>query len=58
VELIIVNISLFKTLFLLFVKLLSRLGQVFFTDMVSRAIDFRLDWIRKNERTIFGGRTR
>jgi hypothetical protein len=33
---------------------LSRLGQVYMVDMVSRAIDFRLDWHKHNQETIFG----
>lgn len=36
-------------------QVLSRLQQVYICDQTSRAIDFRLDWIKKNQRTIFGG---
>ena len=34
--------------------LLSLPGQTYFVDQVSRAIDFRLDWQRRNKNLIFG----
>ena len=34
---------------------MARLGQTYLVDNVSRAIDFRADWHKKNRNTIFGG---
>jgi hypothetical protein len=34
---------------------LSRVGQLYLTDMVSRGIDFRLNWHKINQNYIFGG---
>ena len=39
-------------------QILSRLMQVYMVDQVSRAIDFRLRWIQKNQDTIFSGTER
>jgi hypothetical protein len=34
---------------------MARLGQYYLVDMVSRGIDFRLDWHRRSQEYIFGG---
>jgi hypothetical protein len=36
---------------------MSRLGQLYLVDMISRAIDFRLHWQKKNKTYMFGGVT-
>lgn len=33
---------------------MSRVGQVYFVDQMSRAIDFQLDWIEKHQDSLFG----
>ena len=37
---------------------MSRLGEVYFVDMVSRSIDFQIRWITNNQRSIFQGSKR
>ena len=39
-------------------QLMCRVGQTYLVDMVSRAIDYRLQWVRHNTNTIFGGQPR
>jgi hypothetical protein len=39
-------------------QLLSRLGQTYLTDMISRSIDTQLHWQQSNENLIFGGEKR
>jgi hypothetical protein len=36
-------------------QLMSRLGQIYLTDMLSRGIDFRLHWHKHHRNYIFGG---
>jgi len=36
-------------------QLLSRLGQTYLTDMISRSIDHQLHWQKRNQEYIFGG---
>lgn len=36
-------------------QLMSRLGQIYLTDMISRGIDFRLHWHKHHKNYIFGG---
>ena len=35
-------------------QLMSRLGQTYLVDNVSRAIDYRLAWYKKNQEDVFG----
>jgi hypothetical protein len=39
-------------------QMLSRLGQTYMVDMVSRAIDYRLKWHTQNQSNIFCGQPR
>jgi hypothetical protein len=36
-------------------QLFARLGQHYIVDQVSRAIDYRWNWHKQNENTVFGG---
>jgi hypothetical protein len=39
-------------------QLMARLGQYYIVDQVSRAIDYRANWHKNNESTVFGGQSR
>ncbi len=36
------------------IQCMSRVGQTYIVDMMSRAIDYRLNWMRRNQNSIFG----